>query len=79
MTWTTDFNGAFFLSVATMFFGALALCLKYSFMSKCSKVNFCFGLINIDREVELERSMEENKTNTEEKTEVNINNNDNKI
>lgn len=75
MAWTSDYNGAFFLSLATMFFGALALCMKYSFMSKCSKVNFCCGLINIDREVELERKFEETKTNNEETKEENNNEN----
>ncbi len=79
MAWTTDYNGAFFLSLATMFFGALALCMKYSFMSKCSKVKFCCGLINIDREVELETNIEDKKNNNSESENKEDGNPENKI
>ena len=41
--------------------GFLGLMLRYAFKSKCDRVNCCFGLLNIHREVEQEdRDMERN-------------------
>lgn len=40
--------------------GFLGLMLRYAFKSKCDRVNCCFGLINIHREVEQEDNDIEN-------------------
>jgi hypothetical protein len=50
--WTTEFNGAFFLSIATMVFGFLGLSIKYCLKSKCEDINLCG--IHIKRRVDLE-------------------------
>ena len=39
------------LGIATGFLGVM---LRYAFKSKCDRVNCCFGLLNIHREVEQE-------------------------
>jgi hypothetical protein len=50
--WTQEYNGAFFLSLATMFFGFLGLTIKYCLKSKCEDINICG--IHIQRRVDLE-------------------------
>lgn len=54
--WYNEFNGVFFITIFTLLFGSIGLCLKYCLKSKCDKVNLhCFGFgINIHRDVELE-------------------------
>lgn len=42
--------------------GFLGLMLRYAFKSKCDRVNCCFGLVKIHREVEQEdRDIERNE------------------
>lgn len=53
-----NFDGVFFLSLATMTFGFFAGALGYALKSKCSKIKCC-GCIEIDRNVELEAALEE--------------------
>ena len=50
--WTQEYNGAFFLSLATMLFGFLGLSIKYCLKSKCEDINLCG--VHIQRRVDLE-------------------------
>ena len=55
--WVT-FDGVFFITIASLVCGAFGLVIRYCLKSRCDNVNFCFGLITIQRNVELE-SMEQ--------------------
>jgi hypothetical protein len=54
MTWTETYDGVFFISLATIITGAFGLSLKYCLKSKCEHFTICFGLLKIDRRVDLE-------------------------
>jgi hypothetical protein len=54
MSWITEFNSTFFLSVGSVVLGALGLSAKYCLKSKCSEFSICWGLFKIKRDVELE-------------------------
>ena len=51
-----DLNAVFFLSLATILIGGVGLAFKFCLKSKCNKFKCCYGLISIDRNVELEVS-----------------------
>jgi hypothetical protein len=59
--WWNEFNSVFFTGIATMAFGALALLVRFFFLSKCDNVSICFGMLRIHRAVELEDNIEEGK------------------
>lgn len=42
------------LALVTIVSAVVILMLKLCFASKCGKISLCFGLINVDREVQLE-------------------------
>ena len=66
MIWTI-FNSAFWITITTLLTGSIALGLKYCLKSKCDRINCCWGLIKIHRNVELElEDIEENKNENEE-------------
>ncbi len=54
MSWTTVYDGVFFISLATILVGALGVSAKYCLRSKCEHFSCCYGLIAIDRRVDLE-------------------------
>jgi hypothetical protein len=56
MNWYNEFNGTFWITIATLLTGSLALCVRYCLKSKCDRVNICCGMISIHRDVELELS-----------------------
>lgn len=56
MTWYQEFNSVFWITVATLFTGSIALCVRYSLKSKCDLVKLCCGLVEIHRNVELENN-----------------------
>ena len=56
--WYDQFNGAFWISLATLTFGAIAVCVRASLASKCSNTNICFGCIKIERDVYVEEDIE---------------------
>jgi hypothetical protein len=62
MSWIEIFNGTFWITIATLFTGSIALCIKYSLKSKCDLVKVCWGLLVIHRNVELETDDLEIKT-----------------
>jgi len=57
MSWIEIYNGTFFITIATLLTGSLALCVKYCLKSKCDRVEICCGLVRIHREVELENEV----------------------
>lgn len=59
-----EFNSVFWLSLATMVIGSVAVCLRYSYQSKCEDISLC-GLIKIHRNIEAEIELDEAKTNDE--------------
>ena len=48
------YDAVFFISIGSMFIGFLGLLIKYCLKSKCEHFSLCYGLINIDRRVDLE-------------------------
>lgn len=52
--WMTTYDAVFFISVGTMVTGLIAIMIKYCLKSKCEHFSLCFGLIKIDRRVDLE-------------------------
>jgi hypothetical protein len=56
------FDSAFFITISTLFFGSIALCLRIGLKSKCETVNYsccwdCFSL-KVHRNVLLEEHLE---------------------
>jgi hypothetical protein len=49
-----DLNAVFWLSLASIVIGGVGLTLKFCLKSKCQKFKCCYGLVSIDRNVELE-------------------------
>ena len=45
------FDGVFWVTISGAIIGFLGLAIKQCFKSKCSNVNLCFGLINVQRDV----------------------------
>ncbi len=52
--WIETFNDIFFLSVLTILAGSFGLAVKHCLKSKCEKFTICYGLLTIDRRVDLE-------------------------
>jgi len=61
--WYSEFNGTFWITIATLLTGSLALCVRYCLRSKCEDVNLCCGMIRIHREVELESEISDIEIN----------------
>lgn len=79
MSWIETYDGVFFISLATILVGAFGVSVKYCLKSKCEHFSLCFGLVDIDRRVDLEvqeeiRALELGIKNTddddEEKAEI---------
>ena len=49
-----EFNSGFFLTIVGILTAFFSGALVYTIKSKCSKCSLCFGLINIERNVEAE-------------------------
>ena len=58
--WYDEFNSIFFITIGTILFGSIAMCVQYSLKSKCENVNCkCLGVsLNINRNVEVEEEIE---------------------
>ena len=54
MSWIETYDGVFFISLATILVGAFGVSVKYCLKSKCEHFSMCFGLVDIDRRVDLE-------------------------
>ena len=58
MDWYNEFNGAFFISLATLLIGGFGVLIRACLSSKCSQSNICFGCISIERDVHIEEDIE---------------------
>jgi len=58
--WYKEFNSIFFLTVGSLTFGSIAMCVQYSLRSKCENVVCkCLGFsLNIHRNVLVEEEIE---------------------
>ena len=56
---SNEFNSAFWLTITGVLTAFISGSLVYAIKSKCNKCNFCFGLVNIERNVEIEEKIEE--------------------
>ena len=52
--WMDTYDAVFFISIGSMIIGFMGLLIKYCLKSKCEHFNLCFGLLKIDRRVDLE-------------------------
>lgn len=52
--WMLTYDGVFFISIATLITSILGISIRYCLKSKCEHFSLCFGLIKIDRRVDLE-------------------------
>ena len=52
--WTETYDAVFFISIGSMVFGFFGLIIKYCLKSKCEHFSLCYGLITVDRRVDLE-------------------------
>jgi hypothetical protein len=52
-------DAAFWVSISTLVIGAYRFSISQAYKSKCSKVNMCFGLLDIQRNVEIEHQIDE--------------------
>ena len=48
----------FWLSLVTLIFSGIAVCVRYGYRSKCKNIKLC-GCINIDRDIETEEREDE--------------------
>ena len=59
MSWYSEFDSVFWISLTTLLIGAFGLSVKHCLKSKCDQINLCCGLLNIHRRVDLEAAIEE--------------------
>jgi len=52
--WTAQYNAVFFISIGSMVIGFLSLIIRYCLKSKCEHFSLCYGILTIDRRVDLE-------------------------
>ena len=58
MSWIQEFNGIFFLSLATILAGSFGLAIRYCLKSKCEDFSLCYGLLRVERRVDLETQVD---------------------
>lgn len=58
MSWTSEYDSVFFISIGTLLVGAVGVALKVCVKSRCEHLSVCFGLIKIHRRVDLEAQEE---------------------
>lgn len=52
-------DAAFWVSIATLVIGAYRFSLSQAYKSKCSNFKMCWGLLDIKRDVHVERQIDE--------------------
>jgi len=52
--WIEEYDGIFFISLASILVGAFGVSVRYCLKSKCEHFSLCCGLIKVDRRVDLE-------------------------
>jgi len=81
--WYTVYDGVFFLGIATTFAGLVTVVAKSCTSSRCERCSFCYGALNVERNVELERDVEistvtpQSPVNNTQSNSTNNNNNSN--
>lgn len=75
MNWIETFDGIFWISLATLLTGSVGMGIKFCLKSKCEHFSCCFGVVTIDRRVDLEveeeiKAMELGIKNDEEEKKV---------
>lgn len=58
-------DAAFWVSIATLVIGAYRFSLSQAYRSKCSNFSMCWGLLNIQRNVEVEQHIDEQEMQIE--------------
>ena len=58
MSWIQEFNGIFFLSLATILAGSFGVAIRYCLKSKCEDFSLCYGLLRVERRVDLETQVD---------------------
>lgn len=58
MVWYEEFDSVFFITLATLIGGILGLAIRYCLKSKCENFSCCWGLVDIDRRVDIEAQEE---------------------
>ena len=53
-------DGVTIISLVTIILGCLVMTIKILFKSKCKTVNICYGLLHINRSVEIETEIIDN-------------------
>lgn len=71
--WINTYDGTFFITITTIIIGFLGLSVKFCLKSKCSRFKCCFGLIEINRSVELEEEIKNDIENNIEMNSINTN------
>jgi len=61
MTWYSVFNDIFWLSLGGILIGFGGVIINACIKSKCSELNFCFGLFKCVRDVKAEVDLEEHR------------------
>jgi hypothetical protein len=51
-------DGVFFITIATLSCGFFGLVIRYCLKSKCENISCCYGLLSVQRNVELESQEE---------------------
>lgn len=65
MVWYTTFDSVFWITLTTILTGSVGLTLKYCLKSKCRNLSCCWGLINVDRDVDIEAQEEMKELETQ--------------
>lgn len=58
MSWTETYDATFFLAVGSIVLTAFTIATKYCLKSKCEHFTLFWGLIKIDRRVDLEAQID---------------------
>lgn len=58
MTWYETFDSVFWITLTTILTGSVGLALKYCLKSKCRNLSCCWGLVHVDRDVDIEAQEE---------------------
>ena len=58
MTWYETFDSVFWITLVTILTGSIGLALKFCLKSKCRNFKCCWGLIDVDRDIDIEAQEE---------------------
>lgn len=58
-------DAAFWVSIGTLVIGAYRFTLSQAYKSKCSQIKMCFGLLDIQRNVEIENQIDQHAMDLE--------------